>query len=513
MTSCSLFRSSCLAGLFLALGVILGAAPARAGNGEIVTAARLGVHGTETRFVLELTGKAPYTVAFQTGPDRIIIELPKLRWQHAKTAARATSGLISRYAFDPLDGSRSRLVLELRSPAKVKAASYIPPESGHDWRLVLDLEPAAKRDFEHLAAAAPPAEAKPEPKPEVRAEAKPQQKPEIKAEAKPEVREQAKPESKAAPPANPAPAPAAAAGAAKPLPGPAAPPSAGKPETRLAVAAPTAVQPPAPPVAPLAPSAAPPAAPKPEVTALPKPHLPDAVSRPVIVIDPGHGGDDPGAQAADGTMEKDLVLNVARALAKKLEKSGRYSVVLTRSADATLKLHERVDISRAAHGALFVSVHANLFEKSDAVNGLSIYTLSDRASSKAAAELARMENRADLLAGIDLSHENDDVTHILLDLAQHETLDRSVQFAHRLADAVSRTTPLEKNYEQQASLVVLKAPDVPSVLVELGYLTNEADLARMKSDSWIDQFADAFLAAADRQFQIKNASDERAVLR
>jgi N-acetylmuramoyl-L-alanine amidase len=189
--------------------------------------------------------------------------------------------------------------------------------------------------------------------------------------------------------------------------------------------------------------------------------------------------------------------------------------VLTRSTDATLKLRERVDISRAAHGDLFISLHANLFEKSGAVGGLSVYTLSDKATSKAAAELASKENRADILAGIDLSNENDDVTHILLDLAQHETLNRSVQFAHQLVDQVQHSTPLEKNPGQQASLVVLKAPDVPSVLVELGYLTNEADLARMKSDVWVDQFADEFLAALDRHFQIKNArrDEEKAVLR
>src|SRR5262249_37444647 len=159
------------------------------------------------------------------------------------------------------------------------------------------------------------------------------------------------------------------------------------------------------------------------------------------------------------------------------EKSGRYTVVLTRSADSTLKLRERVEISRSAHADLFVSLHANLFEKSAAVNGLSIYTLSDKATSKAAAELASKENRGDILAGIDLSHENDDVTHILLDLAQHETLNKSVQFAHKLVETVQRSTPLEKNAGQQAGLVVLKAPDVPSVLIELGYLTNDGDLA------------------------------------
>jgi N-acetylmuramoyl-L-alanine amidase len=401
---------------------------------------------------------------------------------------------------------------------------YIAPESGHDWRLVLDLAPASKAEFEHLAAesaakAQPKVvEAKPAPKTVTQTQAQaeppkitvPQPEPPKPAVVpKPEV---PKLEAKGlTPKAESPPLPQASMAPVKPAEsahGQTAPADVKKPDIKIAMATP----PPA--VASLVrPPVAPKLEPKLPPSVLPPPR-PDAPIRPVIVIDAGHGGADPGAQATDGTKEKDIVLNAALAVAKALEKSGRYSVVLTRSTDTTLKLRERVDVSRANHGDLFVSLHANLFEKSAAVSGLSIYTLSDRATSKAAAELASKENRADLIAGVDLSHENDDVTHILIDLAQHETLNRSVQFAHQLVETVQRTTPLEKNTGQQASLVVLKAPDVPSVLVELGYLTNDADLARMKSDVWIGQFADAFVAAVDRHFQIKNARrDEPAVLR
>lgn len=194
----------------------------------------------------------------------------------------------------------------------------------------------------------------------------------------------------------------------------------------------------------------------------------------VIVIDAGHGGVDPGAVGASGTYEKTVTLMMARELKQQLEATGRYKVVLTRDRDIFLKLRQRVDVARHNYADLFISLHADS-NPHKSTRGLSVYTLSETASDKEAARLAAKENKADLIAGVDLGNESPEVSNILLDLTQRETMNLSVRFAEGLVATLAKNIKVLSNAHRFAGFVVLKAPDVPSVLVELGYLSNRED--------------------------------------
>lgn len=206
--------------------------------------------------------------------------------------------------------------------------------------------------------------------------------------------------------------------------------------------------------------------------------------RPLVVIDAGHGGHDPGSQSADGRhKEKDVALAIARAIRDELVSSGRVRVALTRSDDRFLVLGERREIARRLKADLFISVHADSAANA-AARGASIYTLSEVASDRVAAQLAAKENRADVLNGVDLGGENNEVSSILLDLAQRETMNISSQFATLLQREMSPTIHFKDEAHRFAGLIVLKAPDVPSVLLETGYISNDGDLALLLSPQY-----------------------------
>jgi N-acetylmuramoyl-L-alanine amidase len=228
--------------------------------------------------------------------------------------------------------------------------------------------------------------------------------------------------------------------------------------------------------------------------------------RPLIVLDPGHGGLDTGTKAPSGELEKDIVLDVAKRLRALLEKSGKYRVLMTRTDDTFVPLADRVEIARNAGAALFVSIHADsLPHKEGDAQGATVYTLSETASDPQAAQLAEEENRADVIAGVDLTNEPDDVAGILLDLAQRETKTYSMQFAHKLVNELKGTTRLHKDPVKSAGFRVLRAPDVPSVLVELGYVSNKQDLQSLLSDTWRDHTAGAMGQAIDDYFSARVA--------
>jgi N-acetylmuramoyl-L-alanine amidase len=232
----------------------------------------------------------------------------------------------------------------------------------------------------------------------------------------------------------------------------------------------------------------------------PKPAAP-ADLRPVIVIDPGHGGIDNGTQA-NGESEKNLVLAFGLALRDRIEKGGKYRVVMTRADDTFIPLADRVKIARDQSAALFVSIHADALPRGEGnAEGATIYTLSDRASDAEAGRLAEAENKADAIAGVNLTEEPTDVADILIDLAQRETRTFSNRFARQLAGEMKNTARMYKHPLKSAGFKVLKAPDVPSVLVELGYVSNKGDLAHLVSEEWrsrtvasMAQAIDAFLA-------------------
>lgn len=232
---------------------------------------------------------------------------------------------------------------------------------------------------------------------------------------------------------------------------------------------------------------------------LPKPQPENPDDMPMIVIDPGHGGVDPGATGASGLYEKDVTLEMSLRLRDLLLATSGYRVTLTRDDDTFIRLRDRIAIARTAGADLFISIHADAHPTSD-MRGASVYTLSETASDEEAEALAAQENKADLIAGVDLSNESEVVTGILIDLAQRETKNHSVEFARLVIDAMSDDTYLLRNTHRFAGFAVLKAPDVPSVLVELGYLSNPEDEAQLHSAAYQAKLAQAIVEAIDAYF-------------
>lgn len=228
------------------------------------------------------------------------------------------------------------------------------------------------------------------------------------------------------------------------------------------------------------------------------PERPDG--RPVIVLDPGHGGLDNGTQA-NGESEKTIVLGFGLALRDRLEQSGKYRVVMTRSDDTFIPLDDRVKAARAQSAALFVSIHADALPRGEGdAQGATIYTLSDKASDAEAERLADSENRADAIGGVNLTEEPTDVADILIDLAQRETRTFSNRFARLVAGEMKSAARMHKHPLKSAGFRVLKAPDVPSVLIELGYVSNKDDLQQLMSENWRSKTVASVAKAIDGFF-------------
>jgi N-acetylmuramoyl-L-alanine amidase len=235
--------------------------------------------------------------------------------------------------------------------------------------------------------------------------------------------------------------------------------------------------------------------------------------RPTIVIDPGHGGGDSGAHSTNGDEEKAVVLAVAHRLREKLERLGRYRVVMTRTDDAFVSLADRVKIARDNQAALFISIHADFLSKREGdARGATVYTVSDSASDAEAARLADKENKADLIAGMDLSAQSNDIVGILYDLTHRETKNFSSMFQRTLVGQMKAGGVLtHQDSMRSASFVVLKAPDIPSVLVELGYLSNAEDTKNLMSDAWRDKVADTMVGSIQAFFAARPAMAETQV--
>jgi N-acetylmuramoyl-L-alanine amidase len=222
--------------------------------------------------------------------------------------------------------------------------------------------------------------------------------------------------------------------------------------------------------------------------------------KPIVMLDPGHGGVDPGTTGLSGEYEKEIVLSLALAVKEKLDRDGKVKCLLTRDDDTFVPLPDRVALARAAKADLFMSLHADS-DPDPEIRGLSVYTLSKTASDSTAQALADKENKADLVAGLDLVHANPEVTNILIDLVQRETLNLSAVFAGFVIDEVGRDThALLGNTHRFAGFAVLKAPDVPSVLVETGYLTNRQDEQLLRRQEYRAKLAAALARAIERYF-------------
>jgi N-acetylmuramoyl-L-alanine amidase len=225
-------------------------------------------------------------------------------------------------------------------------------------------------------------------------------------------------------------------------------------------------------------------------------------SKRVVVIDAGHGGVDPGAVSVGGDYEKHIVLSAALELERQLKATGSYEVVMTRRRDIFRSLGNRVNLARSAGADLFISLHADAIGNKN-VSGATVYTLSEKASDREAAKLAAKENKADIIAGVDLTAADydEDVANILIDLTQRETTNFSREFANEflIPELKKRTKMLRKSH-RFAGFKVLKSPDVPSVLIEMGYLSNRDDESRLRDPAYRSELMSAIVRAVESYF-------------
>lgn len=392
--------------LVLAISAAGAANPAAAADGArpVVTDARIGVHGTTTRFVLALTEPAAYKVFLLADPYRAVIDLPDVDWRLPPDAAKGR-GLITARRYGMFKPGISRVVLDLAGPVAVAKSFALPPIGGAANRIVIDLKPTSRAAFI-----------------------------------------------------------AAIRGALVPAPQPAAPPSA----------------------------------------AVPPPPKRRPGDRHLIAIDPGHGGIDPGTIGVDHVFEKNITLAMARVVQKALRDTGRYDAILTRTKDTFIELRDRIKIAQQAGADLFISLHADSIADR-AVRGGSVYTLSETSSDTEAAALAAKENRADALAGVDLSAHSQPVAKILIELTQRVTMNASAVLARDLVDELHGVERLLPKTHRYAGFAVLKSPEIPSVLIEMGYLSNRTDERELENPRFRRKFAAAIVRAVDRFFSRQEA--------
>jgi|HubBroStandDraft_6_1064221.scaffolds.fasta_scaffold10157_2 N-acetylmuramoyl-L-alanine amidase len=230
-------------------------------------------------------------------------------------------------------------------------------------------------------------------------------------------------------------------------------------------------------------------------------HAPRGERDIIVAVDAGHGGDDPGATGMGGTHEKDVTLAIARALAARIDRTPGMRATLTRNGDYFVALPHRIERARSAHADMFVSIHADAIRDRD-VTGASVYILSERgASSEAAKLLAEQENAADLKGGISLSQQRPDVRSVLLDLSQTAAIGQSVEAADRVLSALDRVGAVRKREVQQAAFVVLKSPDIPSMLVETAYISNPLEERKLRTPLEQERLAEAIFSGIDGYFR------------
>jgi N-acetylmuramoyl-L-alanine amidase len=421
----------------------------------------------QTRLVVELSDSVAFSISGAVQPLRLTVQLPSVS-AHLGDAPPAI-GVIATVKAEASE-TGTALVIKLAEPALVAKSFVMSPSEGKPYRLVIDLEPCSRAQF----AQAFIHEEKPEP---ARAEAVRTEpvKPEPAkvdvppAKQAPEIVHASTPIRIAPPPPPPEPTPA--------LSFPAAPAPDRSPGQVAMVTVPLPPDPPLPP--PIAPHA--------------------EEDRIVIALDPGHGGIDPGATGRDGMREKAITLATAEAVKQALEATGRYRVVMTRSDDSFVRLRERVSRARVAGAKLFISIHADVLSNAS-ISGLSVYTLSETATDREAEGLAAKENKADVIEGVDLTDSPPEVNTILIDLAQRETNTASFLFADRLVNEIRSTAPVLVKPHREAGFAVLTAPDIPSVLIELGYLSNSEEEVRLESPVQRRRLAQAILRAVDQSF-------------
>jgi N-acetylmuramoyl-L-alanine amidase len=405
----------------------------------VASDARLAGDARQTRFVLDLDRTIQFRAFALSDPYRVVVDMPQVNFRLPEGAGTNGRGLVRGFRYGLVMPGGSRIVIDLAGPAKVKNSYVLDGANGQPPRLVVDVEEVDRAAFAQSQGAPQPQGI----------------------------------------PQGPADAASQAAAASQALSQVASQATETRPglkpaisDSQAAISAPQTVPAPSQPAAP-----------------------PDP--RPVVVIDPGHGGVDNGTQS--GTeVEKNVVLAFGLALRDRLERSGKYHVVMTRTDDTFIPLGDRVHVARVQGAALFVSIHADALPKGEGdAQGATIYTLSDHATDAQAESLAESENRADAIGGVNLTDEPTDVADILIDLAQRETRTFSNRFARLLMGEMKNTAKMHKHPLKSAGFRVLKAPDVPSVLVELGYVSNKGDMENLVSEGWRTRIVGSMAKAID----------------
>ena len=364
-------------------------------------AARIMGDENSTRMLIDFDTLISAKILYMDQPSRIVIELPRTVFSFAQNSGFEPRGLIALVRHGAISKDTTRIVISLKSPAKVSHHEILPLNNGDGHRLILDIEAVLPAEFATLI----------------------QQQSEIRGVS-------------------------------------------GNVVTKG-----------------------------------------DRVYRGKrnngrfkIVVDPGHGGIDGGASGVRGAIEKDITLAVAKQIRTELEKSGNFDVELTREEDVFVSLRQRVDFTRRAHADLFISIHADSLSQRY-VRGSTVYTLSKKASDNLSARLAESENLSDLVAGLALPEEEDVVTDILVELTARETIRFSRHFSGILTASLKNHINLIKNPQRYAAFGVLKAPEVPSILLELGYLSNKQDEKLMRSEKWQAKVAQSVGVAVTKFFK------------
>ena len=462
------------------------AAPARAASlaVPVASAARLSGDETRTRFVADLTFAIPYNVYVLANPYRVMIDLPEVDFRLGGKIGSAGANLVRAVRYGRMAPGKARIVLEADGPVLISKSYVLHPKDGLPARLVVDLVRTDEATFNALVSASAPAGAK---KKEAEAstirplranDPVPEDMP-VVSRAYRRLVERAAKGKKPAPSSiadllETSPVPFDAGGKARP----------GHKTRRKPQPAKTKVKK---------------APPRHGARAAHAARKAGSVRLPLIVIDPGHGGKDPGAAAANGAKEKNLVLAFARQLRARLLATGRYRVQMTRDGDYFLTLRERVKFARQRGASLFISIHADKFGSRSA-RGAAIYSVSEEASDDEAAALARKENASDIIDGVDLGKGGEEIKGILIDLTMRETKNHSVWLARNLAREMRKATRMRPRAVRSADFRVLRNPEVPSVLIEVGYVSNPSDLRNMRSPLWRKKTAAAMTRAIRRYF-------------
>ncbi|HVY52585.1 MAG TPA: N-acetylmuramoyl-L-alanine amidase [Devosia sp.] len=439
---------------FLGGSAFAQAVPGAAGSLPEVVAARVSTTPERGRLVIDLSASTPYAIVALDNPERIAVDVRAGKVDIGEAQPVSGTGIIAGFTTTMAESDRARTELTLNVPALVQQAYMLEPIDDQPARLVVDLVTTTASNFKAQVAADL-----------------------ASAMARGETPVAAPPS--APPPSAEGPAPPAEAAAIAPQ-GP-----AGEGAIRTAAAPDLA--------------ATPPAAPEPLKSAAP------AGSRPLIVIDPGHGGVDNGASGPNGVREKDITLAVALQLRDLLVKSGQFDVAMTRDDDTYLTLNERVDLARQNKASLFISLHADTFQESD-IRGASIYTRDERATDILDKVLADGENRADIVAGYVPPDTRPEVVDVLVDLMRRQVRQQAYLAAEDILKALAPGVALRRFPLRQADFFVLQAPDIPSMLIELGFLSNTADISNLEDAEWRNKVVNAIATGVETYFKSANTT-------